>query len=125
MKEKARLEIKGSPETRAGGGVSRLLCPHQSRSTPGSQAPDRQASAQGGKPSTANGVANNTDLEIESSLRSYLFIQKRVISKRLLTTRKMRLAPTGAIYFGTVTSEKNEDFQDLRRKDIVKCALLN
>lgn len=40
MKEKARLEIKGSPETRAGGGVSRLLCPHQSRSTPGSQAPD-------------------------------------------------------------------------------------
>lgn len=87
--------------------------------------PRPAGSAQGGKPSTANGVANNTDLEIESSLRSYLFIQKRVISKRLLTTRKMRLAPTGAIYFGTVTSEKNEDFQDLRRKDIVKCALLN
>lgn len=52
-----------------------------------------------GKPSTANGVANNADLGIESSLRSYLFIQKRVISKRLLTTRKIRLAPTGAISF--------------------------
>lgn len=73
MKEKARLEIKGSPETRAEGGVSRLLCSHQSRSTPGSQAPDPAGFRSRGKPSTTNGVANNTDLEIQSSLRSDFF----------------------------------------------------
>jgi hypothetical protein len=113
MGEKARGEIKRKSGNQGWGWgqqvtVASSVKVHTWRPGPGPW----QASREGGETSYGEWSSNKCADEIY--LACSLFIQNLVISKRLLTIKKMLLAPKRAVYFCTKTS--------LGRKDILKYA---